>query len=100
MIVATSLYIAQTLPNSAVASCGTSVNFGIVLGILLISMVQSISLPGPDSADYLTTSSWKFCFVFPIIPAVFNILMWHFWIKQDSIEQMIISNAMPSELLE
>lgn len=39
MIVTSSLYIAQTLPNSAVSSCGTSVSLGIVVGILLISIV-------------------------------------------------------------
>jgi MFS family permease len=39
MIVASSITIAETLPNSAVATCGTSVNLGIVTGILLISIV-------------------------------------------------------------
>jgi hypothetical protein len=101
MIVASSITIAETLPNSAVATCGTSVNLGIVTGILLISIVQTFSLPAsPLDSNYLTTNGWKFCFMFPAITAVFNILMWHFLIKRDPIEQMIISNVADSELME
>jgi MFS family permease len=89
MIVTSSIYIAETLPNSAVSTCGTSVNLGIVGGIMLISIVQSLALPFPLSPDYSTSTSWKFCFTFPIITAFIDILMWQFLIKEDAIEKLL-----------
>jgi len=76
------------------------VNTGIVVGILLISIVQSIAVPNSKSQDYLTTTSWKICFTFPIITAVINILMWQFLLKTDSIEQMINQNASSEALIK
>lgn len=90
MIVTCSIYIAESLPSSQVASCGTSVNFGIVLGILVISIVQSVSLPpAKNQSEYLTTNNWRIVFAFPICTCILNILMWHYFMKRDSIAFLI-----------
>lgn len=39
MIIASSIFISESLPAERVASCGTSVNLGIMGGILLIAIV-------------------------------------------------------------
>lgn len=44
LLVTTSVYVGETLPASKIEKCLTSLNLGITIGILLITLVQSVSL--------------------------------------------------------
>lgn len=48
LVVTTAIYMQETLPSRLVESCLTSLNLGIALGIVLITVVQGLSFKDED----------------------------------------------------
>lgn len=78
-----SVFVAETIPNEKLDAVGTSINFGIVSGLLITSLIQGLSLP--DAGQEVSPMSWRIGFMAPGVFAVMSSLMWAFWIKSDSL---------------
>jgi MFS family permease len=86
IIVSSSIYNKETLPASTLSYMGTSVNFGIVLGLLVSTIVQNLALPQKDDADYYTTNAWIYPFIAPIVVSAVSMLSWLTAFRDESVE--------------
>ena len=76
------VYLNESAPK--VGFLGTSINFGIVTGIFLITVVQISLLPNPSAEIVPYTNAWRGCFVVPGVFGVISELLWLFVIKHDT----------------
>lgn len=78
-MVTCSIFMAETVPPKYLGIVGSAVNCGIVTGILVATIVQSITVPPPGNeaavAECLTC--WRFNFCMPGIIAVLGIGLWY-----------------------
>ena len=95
--VITGVYQNETAPQ--VDFLGTSINFGIVIGILLINTVQTLVLPDPTAEIVPFTNAWRWCFIVPGACAVIGEIMWLFIIKRDT-PLFLKSKGLDAEALE
>jgi len=86
LLVTTSVYVQETLPASKIEKCLTSLNLGITIGILLITLVQSVSLV---NQDFATTKNWRVPFCAPMVAATINALLWLITLKYESLGELI-----------
>lgn len=85
-IVATSVFVAETAPASKLSIYGTSVNLGIVIGLLITNIIQGESLPViSDIPAVMTTQWWRFGFLFPIVNSLVSFACCMCLAKKDSI---------------
>jgi hypothetical protein len=75
----------ETVPASQLSFYGTSVNFGIVLGVLMAMIVQGMVLP-TDPKEMQTTTAWMIVFAAPIFISLSNIWMWKYYLKFEPID--------------
>lgn len=85
-IVATSVFVAEIVPADKVKIYGTSVNLGIVVGLLITNVIQGESLPPLDNIIAVqTTQLWRIGFGFPVINSLASILCCLLIAKKDTI---------------
>lgn len=100
-IVSTSVFMSETVPALKLGIYGTSVNTGIVTGILVTTLIQGFSMPNIDDTDKVdSTTSWRIGFLSPGLFAVVNILQWVFLIRRDSLYFLIDKNEEESALAQ
>lgn len=85
LIVACGMWNKETIPASKMGYVGTSINFGIVFGLLVSTTVQNISLADKASADYITSKSWMWPMGSPALVASISTLLWLI-LFEDSID--------------
>jgi MFS family permease len=89
LLVATSIYMKETLPSSSIEPCLTSFNLGINVGILLITFIQGVTIPPKNSPGYTQTKNWRIGFGTPIFSSFINFLMWWLVMKYESLQELI-----------
>lgn len=90
MIVASSIYLKETVPASKLSFYGTSVNFGIVFGLLVSITFQGLILPDPgDTVADETSHSWRYVMGAPVVICITNAIFWLIVLRFDSIDYCI-----------
>jgi|LauGreDrversion4_2_1035121.scaffolds.fasta_scaffold302044_1 hypothetical protein len=87
LIVAGSIFLKETIPAEKLSTYGTSVNFGIVLG-LLVSICMQGALP-TNTQEMMTTGYWRLVLGAPVVTSLTNSIFWIVFIKYDSIDYCI-----------
>jgi MFS family permease len=88
-IVASSTWMAETVPVSQMGFVGTSCNLGCNAGLLISQLVQGFSLPEIDSEEAQTTDSYKVGFATPAVIAIVSMLFWQLYMQEDSLHHLI-----------
>lgn len=86
VIVGCSIYNRETLPAKTLSYMGTSVNFGIVFGLLVSTTIQNLMLPQKGDPDYLTSGAWRYPLGAPIVISGVSFLSWLLIFQYESIE--------------
>lgn len=92
LIVASSLYLNETVPNEHSTSFGFTTNFGVICGIM-ICLLMSAALPDPKT-DPQAAKDDKFWIVISLFPALIgfiNMVLWLFVFKLESIKACLAS---------
>lgn len=85
-IVATSVFVAEMVPADKVSIYGTSVNLGIVIGLLITNVIQGESLPPiTDELAVMTTQWWRLGFGFPVVNSLLSFIFCISIAKKDTI---------------
>lgn len=84
------VYMAETIPAEKLSLYGTSINTGIVTGLLVTNLIQGFTLPdASDAVKVSATDAWRYGFLAPGIFAVVNMAMWALLLKRDSLYFLI-----------
>lgn len=84
-----SVFMAETVPANKLSVYGTSINFGIVTGMLLTTLIQGLTLPEVDSDAALSTLNWRYGFLAPAIFGAIDLLMWVLFIRSDALLHLV-----------
>lgn len=85
-IVATSVFVAEMVPADKVSIYGTSVNLGIVIGLLVTNVIQGESLPPiTDELAVMTTQWWRLGFGFPVVNSLLSFVCCLVIAKKDTV---------------
>ena len=87
LIVASSLYLNETVPNEYSTSFGFTTNFGVICGIM-VCLVMGAALPDPKTSpeDAKNNNFWIVINAFPAIIGGLNAIIWIFIFKLESIK--------------
>lgn len=87
LIVASSLYLNETVPNEHSSTFGFTTNFGVICGIM-VCLLMGVGLPDPvkSPVQAYDTSYWIIINLMPAFIGAINLLLWLFIFKLDSIK--------------
>ena len=94
LLVATSIYVKETLPPKTVEPCLTSLNLGIAYGIVIITSIQVACFKGMDTLEMSTTKNWRIVFLSPMVVALLNMTLWLVCLKYDSLTELVKSGKL------
>jgi MFS family permease len=80
-----SVYMGETIPSRLLGIYGIAVNFGIVNGLLITSVLQGTLLPSSNEVTESVITALRFNFATPGILAALNIGMFLFTLEKDSL---------------
>ena len=91
LIVASSLYLNETVPNEHASTFGFTTNFGVICGIM-ICLVMGVALPDPktDPQAAHDNTFWIYMNAFPALIGAVNLVLWLFIFKYESIKTYVI----------
>jgi len=82
------LMLAETIPSSKFDSFSIMINVGIMGGLMLCLLIGS-PLPSLDATSAATTKLWMIPYGFPIVIALFNIILFLTYITEDSLKNLV-----------
>ena len=92
-IVSCSIWNRETLPPKVLSYMGTSVNFGIILGLLVSTTVQNLCLGHLTDEQLKTTTAWRWPLAFvPLTINLISVLLVLCYLRQDSIDFCLEKN--------
>ena len=87
MIVASSIYMNETVPAEHSSTFGFSINFGVICGIM-VCLLMGAALPDPkeDLESAKDNTFWIFINLFPIVISSISIMLWLCCFKLESVK--------------
>ena len=89
IIVASSLYLNETIPVEKSATFDFTINFGVILGIT-INLVLGLGLPTDDEGKMEDHFYWRFILAFPLLFIIIQLPLWLLVFKRDSLKQCFL----------
>lgn len=89
LLVTSSIYMQETLPAGSVEPCLTSLNLGMTVGIVIITLIQGLAFNDLSADQLLITKNWRIPFGAPIVSAFVNTLLWWWVMRHDSLSEII-----------
>ena len=91
LIVASSLYLNETVPVEHASTFGFTTNFGVICGIMLC-LVMGGALPDPkkDPQACDDNTFWIYMNAFPALIGAVNLVLWLFVFKYESVKTYVI----------
>lgn len=84
IIVASSLYLQETIPAAKSATFDFSTNFGVILGIF-INLLVGLGLPQTDEGMMEDQYYWRLILGLPLVFIVLQLILWLFAFKHESL---------------
>ena len=84
MIVASSLYLQETVPAEKSATFDFTTNFGVILGIT-INLVMGLILPQDSEEQMNDKYQWRIILALPLFFIILQLLLWCLIFKLDSL---------------